>query len=235
LYVKIQQCWLLVVLSMHFALIASCEQAKERLFPELAFFPKSKDLNAIVDEHLTLQLGALKQPSLWNISQRDHTAQAFRFLWLATNEHPICVQITKSGEMISLHVAEHDGGPGQTTGKAIVDRNLNLPAKEWERLVDLVDKSRFWASPAEVKESRGIADGDGIVIEGIKEGRYRVIDRTGSTTGEHYKSLCRFMLELAKSDMTNVWDRWRQMERNSPDYRPEPSQTEDLGDETDTS
>jgi hypothetical protein len=165
LFLKVPHCRVLIVLSMIFASSPSLVLADEPLFPALAFFPKNRKLNAIADEHLTLQLKALKKPSLWAISQRDHTAQALRFLWLAANEEPICVQIVKSGEAISLNVAQHDGSPGFTAGKVTVNRNLNLRIKEWEKLVDLVDKSAFWASPTEVKESRGIADGDGIVIE----------------------------------------------------------------------
>jgi hypothetical protein len=231
LFLKVHHRCVLIVLSMIFTSSPSLVLADEPLFPPLAFLPKNRELNAIVDEHLTLQLKAIKKPSLWAISQRDHTAQALRFLWLAANEEPICVQIVKSGETISLNVAQHDGSPGFTAGKATVNKNLNLSIKEWEKLVDLVDKSAFWASPTEVKESRGIADGDGIVIEGVREGKYHVVNRAGSTTGERYKSLCRTMLELAKSDMIKAWDRWRQRERNLPNYRPEPSQTEDLGED----
>jgi hypothetical protein len=70
-----------------------------------------------------------------------------------------------------------------------------------------------------------------IVIEGIEGGKYHLVDRAGSTTGESYKEFCRSLLELAdESDVLKAWDRFRQGERKLPEYRPKPSQTEDQGD-----
>jgi bifunctional DNA-binding transcriptional regulator/antitoxin component of YhaV-PrlF toxin-antitoxin module len=132
--------------------------------------------------------------------------------------------------IFALHVAGHDGPPGITAGRQTLDKNVKISVQQAERLVARLQKTKFWTSPVEVKESRGIADGDGIVIEGVKDGRYHVVDRAGSTTGELYKEFCRSLLELAdEPDVLEVWDRFRKDERKSPRYRPEPPQTEDQG------
>lgn len=178
----------------------------------------------------TVHLKAMKEPSLWKSSQKDRTTTNYRFLWLATNEHPICIRLTRTDRAFVLHVARHDGPPGITAGQLTVNKDVKLSVQQGEMLVARLQKSKFWTSPVSVKESGGIADGDVIVIEGMNEGKYHVIVRAGSTTGESYKTFCRSLLELAdEPDALKAWDRFRQGERKSPRYRPEPPQTEDLG------
>jgi hypothetical protein len=78
---------------------------------------------------------------------------------------------------------------------------------------------------------KAIADGDGIVIEAVKDGKYHVINRAGSATGESFKEFCRSLLELADEPaVLKAWNRFRDEEHTSPGYRPEPPQTEDQGD-----
>jgi bifunctional DNA-binding transcriptional regulator/antitoxin component of YhaV-PrlF toxin-antitoxin module len=115
-------------------------------------------------------------------------------------------------------------------GRQTLDKNVKISVQQGERLVARLQKTKFWTSPVEVKESRGIADGDVIVIEGVNEGKYHVVRRAGSAAGELYKEFCRSLLELAdEPDVLKVWDRFRQEERESPGYRAEPPQTEDQG------
>ena len=220
---------LLVVIAV-FLGVAHPIIAEEPYFPDLVFFPKDKELNSIIVDGTAVHLKAMKEPSLWRLSQNDRPATAYRFLWLATGQHPICIRLTRTGGTFALHVAGHDGHPGITAGRQTLDKNVKISVQQAERLVARLQKTKFWTSPVEVKESRGIADGDGIVIEGVKDGRYHVVDRAGSTTGELYKEFCRSLLELAdEPDVLKVWDRFRQEERESPGYRSEPPQTEDQG------
>jgi bifunctional DNA-binding transcriptional regulator/antitoxin component of YhaV-PrlF toxin-antitoxin module len=205
-------------------------QAQEAYFPELVFLPKNKDLNSLTDKMTSVHLKAMKEPSLWKLSHKDRTANVYRFLWFARGQHPICIRLTQSGETFTLHVAGHDGPPGMTAGRLTLNKDLKLSRQQGERLVGLLAKTAFWTAPVEVKESRGIADGDEIVLEGVKDGKYHVIDRAGSATGEAYEAFCRALLEIANEPAAlKAWDGFRENERNSPGYRAEPSQTEDLG------
>ncbi len=104
-----------------------------------------------------------------------------------------------------------------------INKDVKISVPQGERLVARLEKTKFWKSPVEVKESRGIADGDVIVIEGAKDARYHVINRAGSTTGESYKDFCRSLLELTdEPEVLKAWNRFRQEERKSPRYRREP-------------
>jgi hypothetical protein len=50
-------------------------QAQEPYFPDSMFIPKNKALNAIVHEHLTLQLKAMNEPSLWKLGSSGRSAR----------------------------------------------------------------------------------------------------------------------------------------------------------------
>jgi hypothetical protein len=203
--------------------------AQEDFFPPLIFYPRSEVSNDVSAQHISTHLKALGEPSLWKASQKDASARSYRFLWLATGEHPICVCVSRRGDSVSLRVSRHDGSPGIVAGKRSLERTEALNLRQWDRLDELVEKSKFWSAPASIKETRGLADGDVLTIEGIRAGTYHVIDRAGSTTGEAYKSVGRSMLGLARSDAIVAWDRWRDRERKTPGYRADPPETEDLG------
>jgi bifunctional DNA-binding transcriptional regulator/antitoxin component of YhaV-PrlF toxin-antitoxin module len=117
-----------------------------------------------------------------------------------------------------------------TAGKLTTNKYVNLSVQQGEKLIARLQQTKFWTSPVEVKENLGIADGDRIVIEGVEDGKYHVISRAGSRTGESYKAFCRSLLELADEPTDlKVWDSARQGERKSPGYQSEPPQTEYQG------
>jgi hypothetical protein len=221
-----------LLMTVKAVLLANAHHARAQrpYFPDLVFLPKDKELNSIRDDMTTVHLRAMKEPSLWRLSREDRSAEAYRFLWLASYEHPISLCLTRGSGAFSLHVARHDGPPGVTAGRLTLNKDVKLNAQQEERLVSLLGKTTFWTAPVEVKESRGAADGDRIVIEGTKGGRYHVVSREGHATGESYKAFCRGLLELADvPDVLKAWDRFRQAERERSGYRPEPPQTADLG------
>lgn len=206
-------------------------QAQERYFPDLIFLPKNKELNSIIDDMTSVHLKAMKEPSLWKLSQKDRTATVCRFLWLASGEHPICIRLDRTGVAFKLHIGRHDGPPGLTAGRQTVDKDVRISVQQGKKLLARLQKSTFWTAPVEVKENRGIADGDEIVIEGVKDGQYHVVCRAGSAAGESYKEFCRSLLELADEPaVLKAWDARRERERKSLGYRAEPPQTEDQGD-----
>ncbi len=211
--------------------LAAPAHAEDPYFPDLAFFPRDRDLNEIVVDLKAVHLRAMKEPSLWKLSQQDLGATAYRFLWLATGQHPISLRLERVGEDYLLHVARHDGPPGLTAGRPDLDRWIKVDAQPAQKIIAQLDASKFWTAPVEVKESRGIGDGDVLLLEGAKGGRYHVITRAGSTAGESYKAFGRSLIELADlPDALRAWDEYRREDRRMPGYRPDPPETEDLGD-----
>lgn len=46
-------------------------RAQEPFFPELVFLPRDKQANTIIDDMASVHLRAMKEPSLWKLSQQD--------------------------------------------------------------------------------------------------------------------------------------------------------------------
>lgn len=220
--------WLLMAIVLSLG-ASSKAQDPVRYFPELVFLPRDKEVNSIIDDMTSVHLRAMKEPSLWRLSQNDRDAESYRFLWLATHEHPICIRLKKAGGDFELHVAAHDGPPGLTAGRLTLNKNLKLNPQQAGELIKLFEKTKFWTLPVEVKENGG-ADGDRIVVEGVKNGKYHVTSRAGIAAGESQRAFCRALIELANEPkVLKAWDRFRVDDRTMPDYLPNPPQTEDLG------
>jgi hypothetical protein len=211
------------------ALAVSAGFREDPLFPPGAFFPRNSDLNAIFADHIGDALKSLKQDPLWIVSKRDQSAQVYRLFWWPTRGPRLCVRIAKNRKSISLRVTSAEGPLPDGSFKPAVISEQTLTVKEWERATSAADKAGLWTAATAVKEDRGRADGDMILLEGVKEGKYHVTIRTGQSMGETTKALCRIMIELSKSDTLKLWDRWRERERKEPGYQREPTQTEDLG------
>jgi|GEM_PF-3296206 len=204
-------------------------RAEQPYFPDSIFFPEDQFLDDLARDQFSTHLTTFKEPSLWIISRKDRAAVSFRFLWLATAEKPICVRLTKNRSQFSLHILEHDRSPGEGVGKVTMDKVVPIEREQGDSLLRLIAKTPFWMAPVEVKESRGIADGDRILIEGVSNGKYHVIDRAGSTTKSAYKSFCRALLELANPDFLKAWDRHRNAEQRASDFPGDPTETLDDG------
>lgn len=113
-------------------------------------------------------------------------------------------------------------------GKLNVERIETLSLKQWERLDALVGESKFWSAPAEVRRAAERAKADGVLVEGVQNGRYHVVERGADVMDWRLKDLCRLMLEVAESKALPIWDRWRERERDDPNYHFEPPQIPNL-------
>ena len=193
---------------------------QEPYFPDLVFHPEDKELNAITDEILSAQLKALKEPSLWKRSQTDRSATIYRFLWLGTGQHPACVRIARVGDVATLHVSRHDQHPGvlqeEDHPKLTVDREVKLTRTQWDDFVGRLEAAKFWAAPTDIVANGGIADGDRLLIEGIKDGKYHIVDRHRLIAKKDYEPLFRSVFEAAGPDIVRSYDRKPLAEKETP-------------------
>lgn len=103
------------------------------------------------------------------------TDQAYRFLWLRSFDPPIVVR-----------AARHDGVTFVITriGAENADNDGELPRRDsaflsstaWDTLIGTLDKERFWTAAHSDTTGPGI-DGAQWVIEGVRDGRYTIVDR----------------------------------------------------------
>jgi hypothetical protein len=135
-----------------------------------------KDEAAVVGAYAK-HLVALKEPSLWELSQRDPHAEAYRFLYLRSFDNPIAIRLIVTRDGGRLISKQTSGQGGFEPGHLILNRESRLSKEATAWFLAEVKHARFWAVPTR-DGSRVVLDGAQWIIEGIKEGRYHIIDRS---------------------------------------------------------
>jgi hypothetical protein len=121
-------------------------------------------------------------------------AESYRFLWLRSFHHPVAVRVWRSGAEHFLVVKQLSGAGGYAPGRLSVDRTRQLSNDEWDEFVRLLDGICYWQMPAE--DSRLGNDGARWILEGMKDGRYHIVDRW-SPDGGDYRAACLHLLKLS--------------------------------------
>jgi hypothetical protein len=166
----------------------------EPYFPDLAFH-QDKERNEFNVEWYTKHLRAMREPSLWKLSRSDRKATVYRFLWLHSFDHPVCVRLVKAGDRIVMHALVLDGLGGYEPGDVVINKQVILSIEQWNRLGHFLDKAEFWAMPTEDEDGGG-SDGAQLIVEAVKDGQYHLVDRWSPESGP-YLVLCQFMLDLS--------------------------------------
>ncbi len=133
-------------------------------------------------EWYSAQLSALGEPSLFSLAG-DSTAEAYRFTWLRSFHHPIAVRLTPKPDgtgVLTVKIASGAGGfrPG------LLSQNTSLPLtqEQTQRFRLRLQQLKFWSLPNPVNDGKG-TDGSEWIIEGVRKGRYHVVDRWTPTSG----------------------------------------------------
>jgi hypothetical protein len=174
--------------------------------PSVPFFPpevrgEEKGISPGEVEWYSKHLAAMGEPALWLWRDRDMTA--YRLLWLPSFDHPVCVRIDRTGDGARLQARVLDGKGGYEPGQVAVEKRLALDSAQWSNLVRHLEAASFWDIPTKLKGDGG-CDGDQLIIEGIKGGKYHVVDRWEPDPA--YAALCRTMLDLSGLKVQKSWE-----------------------------
>ena len=157
---------------------------KDRYFPQ--------DVPPFFVEWFSKNLRAMDEPSLLSGNAFDET---YRFLWLRSFHRPIVVRVWRAGDKYSLAAKELDGAGGYPPGNVIVNKSRPLTLEEWITFMRLLEQACFWNLAPEDINTRP-NDGAEWVVEGVKQGRYPVIDVFSPNSGS-YRDACIYLLKIA--------------------------------------
>jgi len=150
-------------------------------FAEPSFFP-NKIFSGRQDQHdftagwYSKHLLAMDEPSMWQQSKKSNL-HTYRFLWLRTFDRPICIRlIVNSDGSGSLITKATNGQGGYNPGRATHHKTIELSKEQTTSFLHTVKLSRFWKLPPYNNKDVGV-DGAQWVIEGVKKGRYHIVDR----------------------------------------------------------
>ncbi len=144
------------------------------------------------------------EPSLRMISQRDQSATVYRFIWLPTFHHPVSVRIHRMGEGAELIAVVLDGKAGYDPGQVAIEKSIRLGAEQVKELDRLLEQAAFWTLATDEKLDGLVEDGDVLIVEGVKGGKYHMVRRV--LPGIAYTKLCRQMLKLSGLGVGDAWE-----------------------------
>ena len=143
-------------------------------------------------------LKALDEPSLFQKS-KGSSAESYRFVWLRTFHHPIIVRVdiqTDGGATLTTKVS--DGAGGYEPGKLVENTSRPLTQRQTEQFVATIQRLQFWELHTHENPETVGCDGAQWIIEGMKDGKYHVVDRWTPAKGAVHDLGLAFVLGLAQ-------------------------------------
>jgi hypothetical protein len=123
-----------------------------------------------------LVLKALREPSLWELSRQNPSAEAYRFLYLRERDRPASIRLVvgKSGSTGWFYRRMSSGQGDQPGGIREYGMSWSWKSRT-AAFLSIVEDEGFWnlatlAGPVSGCRSHWI-------IEGVKQGRYHLVDR----------------------------------------------------------
>lgn len=168
-------------------------------FPPGVFDNTPRKDESTANEYGTF-LKALHEPSLWELSRQKPEAEVYRFLWLRTFHHPIAVRLVvrKSGSgWINSHMTTGKGGyqPGRITQFSV----SWLTKNRTQSFLAALDSADFWNLPTHPDDKNVVKlDGAHWILEGVKNGKYRLIDRWSPESPDPVRAIGLLALKLGR-------------------------------------
>lgn len=148
-------------------------------------------------------LRILQEDSLWRLSQEQPTSETYRFLWLRTFHHPLCIRVSLHQDGTGVLVAkETNGQGGYEPGQVIRNTTRALSKEQGRRFLDRVHRVAFKRQSADNNESTIHLDGAQWIVEESKRGHYRVVDVWSPPPSHPVRLLAMtLMIEMAQWDV----------------------------------
>lgn len=181
--------------------VSDLKKGKSGYFPKDKFSAKWEKEDDFVNDWYGEQLKAMSEKSL--LTGADENTEIYRFLWLRTFNHPIFVRLERSQDKVKLFTKELDGAGGYKPGKIIRSNELNVKQADFCEFLTLLEKANFWNLAT--KDDVLGEDGAQWVLEGVRGGRYHVVDRWTPERGE-FREACIYLLKLSGVDTDRLKD-----------------------------
>lgn len=141
-------------------------------------------------------LRAMDEQSL--LKAQDENVEVYRFLWLRSFHHPVMLRIVRDGYSFKLTSVELNGAGGYDPGTRWSTAKFHIEQEEWCEFMSLLEKASFWSMETYRRDDIGF-DGSRWVLEGVRQGRYHIVDRWTPREGD-YREACLFLLKLSGRD-----------------------------------
>jgi hypothetical protein len=103
------------------------------------------DLSPFLNQWYSKHLAEMNEPILSQVALRDHDATVYRWLWLPSFKHPICVRMTRKGDRAELRLIVLDRR--YSLGQAAIERTIVLRPDQWEGIAQRIKQLGLWRMP----------------------------------------------------------------------------------------
>ena len=110
------------------------------------------------------------------LSQRNRDATVYRLIWLPTFHHPVCVRIDRTGEWAKLSARYSTERAGMTRVRSPSTGDIALDAEQLRELDRHLEQAAFWKMRLDEKRDGIVVDGDQLIVEGVKGGKYHIVE-----------------------------------------------------------
>jgi len=182
-------------------LLTSCNAYGQQYFPP-GSLGHDHQRDEFTNQWYSKHLRSLREPSLWETSQLDLTAEAYRFLYLRSFHHPISVRLVVAQDKTATLISkETHGKGGYEPGRLIRNRTIHMSKRQTEAFLSAPNELSFWSLPTFLEAEGNFIQLDGAqwILEGVHEGRYHVVDRWSPDRADDPIRIIgsRLMIELA--------------------------------------
>ena len=135
--------------------------------------------DSILETWFSAELHVLEEPSLLKLSE-DAKAESYRFLWLRTFSQPIVVRLDIMPDgtgTITTKVATGEAGFPYTSKTLSTNVSRAVPRERVQSFLRQVHELGFWSIATTLKGDQTGTDGSEWIIEGVKDGKYHVVER----------------------------------------------------------
>jgi hypothetical protein len=148
-------------------------------------------------------LSLFNEPQIY--PSANPSTEVYRIFVSPTFSHALSIRIEKQGKDYVLVVKYLSGQVGYDWGKLKGEKKRRITEKEWQKLLSLLNQASFWTLPSKDKESEPNEKGEGTIcldntdwyLEGIKGGKYHVVDRY-CPESQNFKAIGLYMVKLSR-------------------------------------
>ena len=150
------------------------------------------------DEWYSTQLAALGEGDI-----RNNEGQTYRFSYFPSfhEQFSIRVDVDADGTGV-LTFSMCDGPINAYGGELIKSATLDLSKEQVNKLIESVDKNRFWDLPTNINKLE--PDGSMWIVEGVNDGNYHMVERWSPSDGEIYE-LGNLFIELSGEEVGGLY------------------------------
>ena len=146
-----------------------------RAFPQ-SYFPVGA-LPEAAALHYARFLTAMHEPSLHALSRQNPGAEAYRLLWLRSDQRPATIRFVRKDGGTGRFYRRMTGGSGSTLPGGLREYGMSWSWKSrTASFLSTIDDAGFWSLAGGGSDTPGFCRSHWI-LEGVRQGQYRVIDR----------------------------------------------------------